>query len=124
MTADNAVQAKSFAFAVRCVKVAKVLQQQRSEYVLTKQLIRSGTSIGANIEEALGGQTRKDFAHKLQIAYKEAREAQYWLRLLAATQYLTAEEEASLLADIKELIALLTSILNTLKRSDPSPPNF
>ena len=85
---ENIIQIKSYAFAVRIVKVYKYLCEEKKEYVLSKQLLRSGTSIGANIEEAIGGQTDKDFFAKLTIAYKEARETHYWIRLLTDTDYI------------------------------------
>ncbi len=83
---ENIIQIKSYAFAVRIVKVYKYLCEEKKEYVLSKQLLRSGTSIGANIEEAIGGQTDKDFFAKLNIAYKEAIETHYWIRLLNDTE--------------------------------------
>jgi len=116
MNGDNAIQTKSFAFAVRSAKLGKILRNDRAEFVLSKQLVRAGTSIGANIEEAIGGHSRKDFGAKLQIAYKDARESDYWVRVLAAASYLSEEESQSLRADLKELLALLTAILNTLKK--------
>jgi four helix bundle protein len=82
MKEDNVVQKKSYAFAVRIVKVYQHLAESKREYVLSKQLLRSGTSIGANVEEAIGGQSGKDFYAKLNISYKEARESHYWIRLL------------------------------------------
>ena len=82
MKEDNIIQIKSFKFAVRIVKVYQHLTTEKKEYNLSKQLLRSGTSIGANIEEAIGGQSEKDFFAKLTIAYKEARETHYWIRLL------------------------------------------
>jgi four helix bundle protein len=89
---ENIIQIKSYAFAVRIVKVYKYLCEEKKEYVLSKQLLRSGTSIGANIEEAIGGQTDKDFFAKLTIAYKEARETHYWIRLLTDTDYISKKE--------------------------------
>jgi four helix bundle protein len=86
---ENVIQIKSYAFAVRIVKVYKYLCEEKKEYVLSKQLSRSGTSIAANIEEAIGGQTDKDFFAKLTIAYKEARETHYWIRLLTDTDYIS-----------------------------------
>jgi four helix bundle protein len=80
----NVIQQKSFAFAIRVVNIYRFLVEEKQEYTLSKQLVRSGTSIGANVEEALGGVSDKDFLHKLSIAYKEARETIYWLRLLQA----------------------------------------
>jgi four helix bundle protein len=111
---DNVIQTKSFAFAVRCTKLGKVLRE-RSEFILSKQLVRSGTSIGANIEEALGGFSRKEFAYKLQIAYKEARETDYWIRILSAAGHFSLEETQSLREELSEILAILTSILNTVK---------
>ena len=82
---ENIVQQKSFAFAIRIVELYKYLQSEKKEFVLSKQVLRSGTSIGANIEESIGGASEKDFLHKLTISYKEARETIYWLKLLYAT---------------------------------------
>ncbi|MCB0479761.1 MAG: four helix bundle protein, partial [Crocinitomicaceae bacterium] len=88
---ENIIQQKSFAFAIRTVNAYKYLQSEKKEFVLSKQLLRSGTSIGANIEEATGGQSKKDFIAKMSIAYKEARETKYWIKLLAATEYLESD---------------------------------
>lgn len=87
----NIVQEKSFDFAVRIVKLYKYLIEDKREYTLSKQVLRSGTSVGANIEEALGGYSEKDFRAKLSISYKEIRETKYWLRLLKETDYLSEE---------------------------------
>lgn len=87
MKKDNIVQIKSYDFALRIVKLYPLLSQREKEYVLSKQLLRSATSIGANIEEAIGGQSKRDFYAKLTIAYKEARETKYWLRLLSDANY-------------------------------------
>ncbi|MBN8601026.1 MAG: four helix bundle protein [Planctomycetes bacterium] len=84
------------------VKAYRYLAEERREYVLSKQLLRAGTSIGANVEEAIGGQSSKDFFAKLSVAYKEARETHYWIRLLTDTEYLTASQSNSLLADSAE----------------------
>lgn len=110
MKKDNVVQIKSYAFAVRIVKVFNYLSEQRKEYVLSKQLLRCGTSIGANIEEAIGGQSEKDFFAKLTISYKEARETHYWIRLLKDTDYLSVEEADNLLKDVDELLRIIGSI--------------
>ena len=112
---ENIVQIKSYAFAVRIVKVYQYLCEEKREYVLSKQLMRSGTSIGANIEEAIGGQSDKDFFSKLTIAYKEARETHYWIRLLKDTDYLSKSERESLLSDVNELLKIIGSIQNTLR---------
>ena len=111
------VQIKSYAFAVRIVNVFKYLSEEKKEYVLSKQLLRCGTSIGANIEEAIGGQTEKDFFAKLTISYKEARETHYWIRLLKDTSYLSNEEAQSLLNYVEELLRIIGSIQKTLRNS-------
>jgi four helix bundle protein len=115
MKSDNIVQAKSFDFAIRIVRVYQFLSEEKKEFVLSKQLLRCGTSIGANIEEAIGGQSDKDFYAKLTISYKEARETHYWIRLLTATDYLTKEKGDSLLQDVEELLKLIGSIQKTLR---------
>ncbi|MBS1588955.1 MAG: four helix bundle protein [Bacteroidetes bacterium] len=112
---ENIIQQKSFAFAIRIVYVYKHLQNEKKEFVLSKQLLRSGTSIGANVEEASGGQSKKDFIAKISIAYKEARETKYWLNLLTATDYLDEKLSKSLLDDTEELCKILSSILLTSK---------
>ena len=114
---ENVVQIKSYAFAIKIVNVCKQLQQDKKEYILSKQLLRSGTSVGANIEEAIGGQSRKDFFAKLTISYKEARESKYWIRLLTDTEYLTREESQPLLNDIEELLRIIGSIQKTIRNS-------
>lgn len=93
MKQDNLIQTKSYAFALRIVKLYQFLSTEKKEYVLSKQLLRSGTSIGANVEEAMGGCSRADFLHKITIAYKEARETSYWLRLLHDADYLTSTQQ-------------------------------
>ena len=84
---ENVLLEKSFAFAVRVIKAYKYLVEEKKEFVLSKQFLKSGTAIGANAEEAVGGQSKADFISKLSIAYKEARETKYWIRLLHATNY-------------------------------------
>ena len=115
MKNNNIIQQKSYAFAVRIVKLSRYLQNVKKEYVLSKQLLRSGTSIGANIEEAIGGQSEKDFFAKLTISYKEARETHYWIRLLKDTDYLSNDESENLLKDIDELLRIIGSIQKTVK---------
>jgi len=115
MKNDNVIQIKSFAFAVKIVKVCQVLVEEKREFVLSKQLLRAGTSIGANVEESIGGQSDKDFFAKLMISYKEARETHYWIRLLTATDYLTKDEGGSLLQDVEELLRIIGSIQKTLR---------
>jgi four helix bundle protein len=107
---NNIVQEKSFAFAVRIVNMYKYLGKEKNEFILSKQLLRSGTSIGANVEEAIGAQSKRDFIAKLAIAYKEAREANYWIRLLAETDYFTDSEKESLIKDVTELQKIIAKI--------------
>ena len=115
MKKDNVIQQKSFAFAVRVVTLYKYLITEKKEFVLSKQLLRSGTSIGANIEESIGGQSERDFLSKISISYKEARESIYWLKLLKATDYLSSEEAESLLADAEEICRIIGKIQITIK---------
>ena len=115
MKLENVVQTKSYAFAVRIVKLYQHLINTKKEYVLSKQILRSGTSIGANVEEAIGGQSKSDFISKLSIAYKEARETSYWLRLLKDTDYLTLKEFESIYPDIEELCRIIGSIQKSTK---------
>jgi len=115
MNEENPIRDKSYAFALRVVKLCRYLNEERREYVLSKQLLRAGTSIGANVEEASGGQSDRDFTSKLAIAYKEARETCYWLRLLRDSDYLTPKQADSLLADNEELLRLLGSIIRTMR---------
>ena len=117
MAKYNILQEKSFAFAVRIVKLYKFLCEEQKEYVLSKQILRSGTSIGANIEEGIAGQSDKDFLSKLSISYKEARETVYWLRLLFATDYLTKEQIDSIIYDAEELCKILSKIIMTTKNN-------
>jgi len=119
MKKDNIIQQKSFAFAVRIVNLYKNLIYEKKEFVLSKQLLRSGTSIGANVEESIGGQSDKDFISKISIAYKEARETIYWLKLLQATDFLTQQQADSLLNDADEICKILASIQRTLKSRNP-----
>lgn len=112
---SNAVRDKSFEFAVKVVKLVKSVQDQKKEYLLTKQLLRSGTSIGANIREGINAESKADFIHKLSISQKECSESIYWLELLKETDYITEIQFNSLQTDAVELIKLLTSILKTTK---------
>ena len=107
---ENACVSKSFEFAVRIVNLYKYLAVEHKEYILSKQLLRAGTSIGANICEAQKAQSRADFLAKMYISYKEANETDYWLRLLYKTDYLTEKEYSDIDRDIKELLSILTAI--------------
>ncbi|MDR3340351.1 MAG: four helix bundle protein [Candidatus Symbiothrix sp.] len=115
MAKYNILQEKAFAFAIRIVNLYKYLCEEKKEFVLSKQVVRSGTSIGANIEECIGGQSDKDFIAKLSIAYKEARETRYWLKLLLATNYISQEQANSVLQDAEELCKIMAKILLTVK---------
>ena len=113
---NNAVVEKSLDFAVRMVNTRKYLAEEKKEYILSKQILRCGTSIGANIAEAQRGQSTADFASKMCVALKEANETEYWLQLLFRTDYLTQQQYDSLMKDLLELIRLLTSIC---KKTNP-----
>ncbi len=110
---ENIVLSKSYRFAIRIVKMYQHLSSEKKEYILSKQVLRSGTSIGANAEEAVGGISKADFKAKMSIAYKEARETEYWLRLLHDTGYIEKEAFVSIIADLKELLKILFSIIKT-----------
>lgn len=112
---ENIIQSKSYEFALKIVKLHKILTENKKEFVLSKQLLRSGTSIGANIEEAIGGQSEKDFYTKLTISYKEARETKYWIRLLKDSEYLNKEIADDFLNDVEELLRIIGSIQKNLK---------
>ncbi len=113
---DNILVEKSFKFAVRVVNLYKYLSREKKEFVLSKQLLRSGTSIGANINEAQDAQSKNDFISKLSIALKEARESKYWIELLRETKFLSIKEAESLLEDLVEVIKLLVSIIKSAKK--------
>jgi four helix bundle protein len=115
MAKENVVKQKSFRFAIRIVKLYKHLVLTHKEYVLPKQLLRSGTSVGAQIVESENAQSRADFIHKLSISQKEIDETIYWLDLLKETDYLSESEHASIYEDANELKKLLTAILKKLK---------
>jgi len=114
---DNVLKNKAFDFAVRTVNLYKYLTNNKKEYVLLKQLLRSGTSIGANVEEAIGGQSRSDFVAKLSIAYKESRESLYWIELLHKTGYLDDKEVLSIKNDIEEILKIIGRIRKTILNS-------
>ncbi|WP_228059697.1 four helix bundle protein [Plectonema radiosum] len=107
---------KSFNFAVRIINLNKYLSSTKKEYVLSKQILRSGTAIGALLREAEEAESKPDFIHKLAIALKEANESEYWILLLRETDYLTSKESESILNGLKELLKLLTSIIKTTKQ--------
>jgi four helix bundle protein len=109
---ENPIREKSYQFALMIIETYKRLQQQR-EFVVSKQLLRSGTSIGANVEEAIAAESRRDFVHKMALASKEARETVYWLRLLSDSDLVTDLDVSSELTHARELVRMLTSIVKT-----------
>ncbi len=109
----NIVKEKSFDFAIRIVKLYKYLMEEKKDFVLSKQILRCGTSIGANINEAQQAQSKKDFLMKMNISLKECTETKYWIELLSATDYINEEQKDSILKDCIELEKLLTSIVKT-----------
>ena len=113
MSIDSVIKNKSMTFAKRIVKLYQYLNKERREYVMSKQILRSGTSIGANIAEAIYGSSRKDFVAKLQIAQKEAAETLYWLELLQDCDYIPEKLFISLQNDCKELLAMLAATIKT-----------
>lgn len=117
MKTDNIIQIKSYDFALRIIKLNKYLISEQKEFSISRQLIRSGTSIGANVEEAIGGTTKKDFKYKLSISYREARESHYWIRLLRDSGYISFDQASSLLTDCEELLKIIGSIIKTTKAS-------
>jgi four helix bundle protein len=115
LKSENVLQEKTYSFALRIIKAYKYLVDDKKEYVLSKQLLRCGTSIGANTEEAIGAQSDNDFYAKLSIVYKEARETHYWLRLLRDSDYFEEKQAKSLLMDCDEILKIVASIIITLK---------
>ena len=115
---DNIIAIKSYKFAVRCVNLYKYLCEEKHDYVIGKQLLRSGTSIGANIKEAIRGISKAEFRAKMSISLKEASESEFWIELLRDTEYITKEEDESLLNDCGELLRLLMSIVKTIQTEE------
>ncbi len=115
MKADNVIQIKSYGFAIRIVRLYQHLSTSKKEFVLSKQLLRSGTSVGANIEEAIAGHSRADFIAKVTVSHKEIRETIYWLRILKDTDYLTEAEFKSIHTDALEIANIIGAILKTTK---------
>ena len=104
---DNVIKVKSFAVAIRIINLYKFLKENKQEYVLSKQLLRSGTSIGANVREGLNAESKKDFIHKLAIAQKETDETLYWIELLKETEFITEMEFNSLNNDLNEILKII-----------------
>ena len=112
---ESITKTKSKTFAVRIVRLYKYLQDEKKEFVISKQILRSGTSIGANVHEAFFGQSQKDFMSKMQVALKEASETEYWIDLLTETNYIAENESKSILNDCQELARLLHATVKTSK---------
>lgn len=113
---ENIIVLKSYAFALEIINIYKFLCSTPKEYVLSKQLLRSGTSIGANVNEAMSSESKRDFVHKLSIALKEARETSYWLHLLKDANYLSIDEASRIITLCNELIRIISSIILTTKQ--------
>lgn len=112
---DNVIENKSFQFAIRIVRLYKFLCEEKKEYILSKQLLRAGTSIGANVTESQQVQSKPDFVSKISIALKEASETKYWIKLLGATEYLSENQTKSILDDCVEIEKILVTILKSAK---------
>ena len=112
---DNVIVCKSKAFAIRIVRAYKYLTQEKNEFVMSKQLLRSGTSIGANVKEVVRGQSKADFYSKLNISLKEASETEYWLEILYETEYIDEKLFNSIYADCQEIIKILVAITKNQK---------
>lgn len=114
---DSIIKDKSYKFSLRIIEVYKYLKEKKKEFELARQILRCGTSIGANVEEAIGGQSKKDFTAKMFIAYREARETHYWIRLLRDSEFISAKSAKSLLEDCDELIKISGKIISTSRKS-------
>ncbi len=121
MKSDNIVLEKSKDFAVRIIRMYQWMKSKKKEFIISKQCVRSGTSIGANLSEAITGQSTPDFLSKLHIALKEAHETSYWLELMNRTDYITKGMFDSINSDCLELIKLITTIINTTKKNNNIP---
>lgn len=117
MKEDNIIQRKTFDFALLIIEEMQKLKKEKKEFELASQLFRSGTAVGALVEEAIGGQTRKDFYMKLTIAYKEARESKYWLRLIKESQLMESSMVDKLLNDIEEILRIIGSIQKSVRNN-------
>ena len=118
MKKENIVREKSFMFAVRTINLFKALSRERKEFVISNQVLRSGTSVGANVREALNAESTADFVHKLSIAQKECDETCYWLELLRETEYINEPEFNSLYSDATELLKIIRSIILSVKHNN------
>ncbi|MDO5104988.1 four helix bundle protein [Capnocytophaga sp.] len=118
MKRENILKIRTFDFSLRIIKLTKLLMDARKEYVLTKQLLRSGTAIGALVREAEYAESKKDFVHKLHIALKEANETEYWIELLYKSDYINTTEFDSIATDLKDILKLLISSIKTMKKNE------
>lgn len=116
MESNSIIDKKSYLFALEIIAIYKTLIAHKKEFVLSKQLLRCGTSIGANVHEALGSESKRDFIHKLSIALKEAKETSYWVHLLKDSDYISIQQFDGLNNNCKELIKILSSIILTMKQ--------
>lgn len=114
---DNLIKNKSFNFALRIIKVYQYLVDEKKEFILSKQLLRNGTAIGALVRESEYAESKADFIHKLSIALKEANESHYWLELLCQSHYIDEKGYNSIISDLEEILKLLVSIINTSKKN-------
>lgn len=117
MKEGNIIRDKSYKFSLKIIEVYQNLTKDKKEFILSKQLIRSGTSIGANVEESIGAQSKNDFISKMSIAYKEARETLYWLQLLTDAGFLNKQQSDTLIYDCEELLKIISAIQRTSKSS-------
>ena len=118
MKKDNVILEKSYQFAIEIIELYKKLRFENKEFVLSSQLLRSGTSIGANTEETVGAQSKKDFLAKISISYKEARETHYWLKLLRDTKFIETISAENLLDKATELLKIIGSIQKSIKANN------
>jgi len=116
MDVANPIRTKSFLFAASACRICMKVKKERNEYDISRQLIRSSTSVGANVEEAIAGQSRRDFYHKLSISYKESKESLYWIRLMDELELLEKSESSELLTMVNELNKIIASILATMRK--------
>lgn len=117
MKTESIVYTKAFEFAIQIIELYKQLINEKKEYVMSKQLLKSGTSIGANIKEALAAQSKRDFIAKLHISLKETSETEYWIELLIKTDYITKDKGQSLLSKLRQIYKMLSSIIMTAKKN-------
>ena len=120
---ENVLLNKTFEFSIRIVNLYRYLRDEKREFDLARQILKSGTSIGANVTEAAVAQSRKDFFAKIYIAYKEAKETEFWIKLLFATKILTEKQSTSLLNDLEEINKILSASLYTIRKKQKSEKN-